>query len=51
MTSIYSTNKKHIYKYRANNPEKIREINRKSEQKRRNWKKIQMEFLSILLDK
>ena len=50
MPTTYALNKKHIYNYRAKYPDKYREVNKKSELKRRNWRKIQMEFLNILLD-
>lgn len=50
MTSIYSTNKKHIYNYRLKYPEKHNEKNRLDAKKHRRWKKIQFEFLNILLD-
>jgi hypothetical protein len=48
--AIYSKNKKHIYKYRLTHLEKVREINRLSKRRRDAWKKIQKEFLQILLD-
>lgn len=44
----YSYNKVHIYNWREKNIERNRAINRKSEQKRYAWKKIQKEFLAIL---
>jgi hypothetical protein len=50
MTSIYATNKKHIYNYRAKYPEKYLAQAKKDTRKYRIWKKIQKEFLSILLD-
>jgi hypothetical protein len=51
MTSpSYETNKIHIYKYRKNNLDNVRAINRKSQKKYEAWKKIQREFLRILLD-
>lgn len=46
----YAQNKKHIQKWRLANIDKYREINRKSKQKRDAWKKIQKEFLHILLN-
>jgi hypothetical protein len=45
----YAQNKTHIYKWREANADKNRELCRKSSQKYRNWKKVQKEFLSILL--
>lgn len=45
----YKQNKKSIYKYRENNPEKVREICRRYKRKYDAWKKIQKEFLRILL--
>jgi hypothetical protein len=45
----YTQNKAHIYKWRETNIDKYREINRRSKQKRDCWKKVQKEFLSILL--
>ena len=46
----YETNKIHIYKYRLNNLDKVREINKHSKRRYDAWKKIQKEFLRILLD-
>jgi hypothetical protein len=45
----YESNKKSIYKWREANLERNRAINCKYKQKRDCWKKIQKEFLSILL--
>ena len=50
MTNIYSTNKIHIYNYRKKYPEKYLAQAKKDTTKYRNWKKIQKEFLNILLD-
>lgn len=46
----YQQNKIHIYKWRMNNPEHNRELNRLSQKRYTAWKKIKMEFLSILLE-
>ncbi len=46
----YSQNKQHIYKWRQSNLDKVKEINRKSKARHDAWKKIQMVFLSILLE-
>ena len=46
----YETNKKHIYKWRESNADKHRCNCRKSSQRYRNWKKIQKEFLLILIN-
>jgi len=52
--SAYQKNKKHIYTYREKNPEKIREITRKSMRKLRERKRelenIEKTFLNILLE-
>ena len=52
--SAYQKNKKHIYAYREKNPEKIREITRKSMRKLRERKRelenIEKTFLNILLE-
>lgn len=45
----YESNKKSIYNWRSKNIERNREINRKSKQKYDCWKKVQKEFLAILL--
>lgn len=50
MPPTYAQNKEHIYKWRQNHIEQSREINRKSNQKYRNWKKIQKVFFDILID-
>lgn len=46
----YKQNKIHIYKYRETHLEKVREITRRSKRRHDAWKKIQKEFLNILLD-
>ena len=46
----YETNKIHIYKYKETHLDRVRAINRKSQKKYESWKKIQKEFLRILLD-
>ena len=50
----YEKNKKHIYAYREKNPEKIREISRRSMRKlrerKRELEKIEKTFLNILLE-
>ena len=46
----YAQNKVHIYKYRVNNLDKVREIGKLSKRRRDAWKTIQKEFLNILLD-
>lgn len=46
----YSQNKVHIYKYRENNLDKVREIDRLSKKRKYNWKKVSKEFLNILLE-
>jgi predicted transcriptional regulator len=52
--SAYQKNKKHIYAYREKNPEKIREITRRSMRKLRERKRelenIEKTFLNILLE-
>ena len=52
--SAYEKNKKHIYAYREKNPEKIREITRRSMQKLRERKRelenIEKTFLNILIE-
>ena len=50
MPLSYEQNKVHIYKYRVNNLDKVREIDRLSKRRRYAWKKIQREYLNILLD-
>ena len=46
----YAQNKIHIYKYRVNNLDKCREIDRLSKRRRYAWKKVSKEFLNILLE-
>jgi hypothetical protein len=52
--SAYQKNKKHIYAYREKNPEKVREITRRSMRKLRERKRelenIEKSFLNILLE-
>ena len=52
--TTYEKNKKHIYAYREKNPEKIKEITRRSMQKLRQRKreseKIEKPFLNILFE-
>ena len=52
--SAYQKNKKHIYAYREKNPEKIKEITRRSMRKLRERKRelenIEKTFLNILLE-
>jgi hypothetical protein len=45
----YKQNKKHIYLWRESNKEQYNQICRKSKQKYDAWKKVQKEFLNILL--
>lgn len=45
----YKQNKVHIYAWRENNQEKYKALNRKHQEKFQTWKKIQKEFLRILL--
>lgn len=49
MSPTYKQNKAHIYKWFANNREKVRLINYKSCKKRCEWLKIKRVFLNILL--
>jgi hypothetical protein len=46
----YKQNKQHIYKWRENNLEHRRELERNWARKKYAWKKVQKEFLMILLD-
>ena len=52
--TTYEKNKKHIYAYREKNPEKIKEITRRSMQKlrerKRKLEKIEKTFLNILFE-
>jgi hypothetical protein len=50
MPLSYAQNKKHILKWRENNKDKYREIDRIQHRKIYHWKKIKTEFLSILID-
>jgi len=45
----YQQNKKHIYKWVANNPERKRELCRLSQMRYDTWKRIQKEFRNILI--
>jgi hypothetical protein len=45
----YKQNKKHIYSWRENNQDRYKELNLKHQIKFQTWKKIQKEFLQILL--
>lgn len=49
MAPTYQQNKAHIYKWRANNLERNREIVRISKRKYDAWKKITKVFLAILI--
>ena len=49
MPPTYKQNKKHIYKYKEHNHDRVLEINRKANQKYSTWKKIQKVYLNILL--
>ena len=52
--TTYEKNKKHIYAYREKNPEKIKEITRRSMRKLRERKRelenIEKTFLNILIE-
>lgn len=48
MSPTYKQNKKHIYNYYANHPEKIKQIRVSQNRKGYIWRKIKMEFLGIL---
>ena len=50
MPLSYKQNKVHIYKYRETHLDKVREIDRLSKRRQYAWKKIQKEYLNILLD-
>jgi inactivated superfamily I helicase len=50
MAVSYEKNKKHIMKWRENNPTKWRELNNAQKRKSFHWKKIKLEFLNILID-
>ncbi len=49
MPPTYAQNKASIYRYRLNHIEQYRAIDRRSKQKFRNWNKIRIMFLKILL--
>ena len=50
MPPSYKQNKVHIYNYKETHLDKVREINKHSKRRYDCWKKIQKEFLRILLD-
>lgn len=50
MPTSYEKNKSHIYAWRQKNTEQLLKINRKSSHKYYLWKRIQKEFLNILID-
>jgi len=50
MPTTYAKNKAHIYAWRQKNVDAMREVNKKSAHKYYAWKRIQKEFLNILLD-
>jgi hypothetical protein len=45
----YEQNKKHIYKWREQNREKKKELDKKHQRKKYCWKQIKTEFLHILI--
>ena len=50
MPTTYAKNKAHIYAWRLKNADAMRAVNRKSTHKHYVWKKIQKDFLNILLN-
>lgn len=50
MTTSYAKNKVHIYKWVENNRDKYRELVRKRKAKFDCWKKIQKQYLCIMLE-
>lgn len=50
MPTTYAKNKAHIYAWRQKNIDTIRIANRKYKHKYDVWKKIQKEFLNILIE-
>jgi hypothetical protein len=50
MAMTYQQNKKHIMKWRENNPTRWRELNTAQKKRSYHWKKIKLEFLNILID-
>ena len=50
MPTTYAKNKSHIYAWREKNIDAVRALNRKSTAKYYAWKRIQKEFLNILLN-
>lgn len=50
MTLLYEKNKKNIYKWRKNHKTEYNEKNKKYMDKYVTWKKIQKQFLNILLE-
>ena len=49
MPVAYNINKRHIYKWRENNMERSREINKLSMRRTYVWRNISKQFLNILL--
>ena len=49
MSPTYQQNKKHIYNYYANHPDKIKQIRVSQNQRYHSWRKVKFEFLNILL--
>ena len=45
----YEQNKKHIYKWREQNRDKKRELDKKHKRKQYCWRQIKTEFLHILI--
>lgn len=50
MPTTYQKNKQHIYKWRQDNYEKMKSINRKSAHKYYVWKKVSVIYLNILIE-
>jgi hypothetical protein len=50
MAMTYQQNKKHIMKWRENDPDRWHQSNLKSRMKCYYWKKVKLEFLNILID-
>jgi len=49
MPTTYAKNKKHIYNWRENNLDVVREKNKNYMVKYMRWKRIQKEYLAILI--
>ena len=49
MSGSYLSNKKSIYNYRAKNVDKYNEYMKNTMKRKYDWKKIQKEFLNILI--